>query len=125
MTSTDAACPDRMSDARAVVARAIDSIALVHPAIDTAIALGSDDRLEICIRVPERDTGEEVEFCFYLEVPWIALSRTPSRDEVVDWIYDRLRDAWVHELNEALHVDGARRRDLHDERGRALTLPYP
>jgi hypothetical protein len=36
-----------------------------------------------------------------------------THEEAIEFIYDRARHAWIHELNEAMHVAGVRRRDLH------------
>lgn len=45
-----------------------------------------------------------------------------TRAQAIAWIYDRVRAAWIHELNEALHLDGVRRRDLHWPDGKTVDL---
>ena len=46
-----------------------------------------------------------------------------SVDHAIEWIYMRVHDVWIHELNEVFLVDGSRRRDLHDEQGDTIPAP--
>lgn len=69
--------------------------------------------------VSERETGKPVT----LDLRWDLPPFLISRDHALDWIYDCVREAWVHELNEALFVDDVRRRDLHNSRGQTIRPP--
>lgn len=102
----------------ALVADAARSIDFVHAAIPTRLVVEADG-LHVQIETVHRDSGEAVTIDLRSDVPTCL----PSREFALDWIYSCVREAWVHELNEALFVDGARRRDLHNHRGQ--TIPPP
>lgn len=98
--------------------QAVTRVSFVRSAINTAISLEADGfHVHLCTR--HRDTNEEI--C--IDLRWDFPRRLSSFDDAVDWIYSCVREAWVHELNEALFVDGTRRRDLHDEQGRTVMPP--
>jgi hypothetical protein len=104
--------------ARFLVGRAVCSINFVHSAIPTRLIVKADG-LHVQIDSFERETGDEVVVDLRYPLPPLLT----DRDHAVDWIYAQVRDAWVHELNEALFVDGFRRRNLHDANGQ--TIPPP
>jgi hypothetical protein len=109
---------------RCVVTPVVDSVRMFNAAISTWVSVSPDGQLEITMQILERDTGERAGIRLCWDFPhWGSWPSPPTRDRIVDWIYLCLHDAWVHELNEALHVDGVRRRDLHDERGDAVPPP--
>lgn len=68
----------------------------------------------------DRDSGESRTVRFAWNIP---ASINASRDMWIDWIRWCVKYAWVHELDEALFVDGKRRHDLHD--GHGNTIPHP
>jgi hypothetical protein len=108
-----------LKQTRRRVLRAIRRISFEADPFSTTLSLDRKSKLWVGLSVICRDTGEPVTIRFGNELPLLFL----SDEEVVDWIYMRVRAAWVHELNEALFVDGARRRDLHDERGNTIDPP--
>ena len=98
--------------------QAAESIDFVHAAIKTKVAI-EPDGLHVHLDTPERDTGELIT----IDLRWDLPPFLASHEHAVDWIYTNVRDAWVHELNEALFVQGARRQDLHNEEGRTILPP--
>jgi hypothetical protein len=105
-------------EAADLVLQAVRSIDFVHAAIKTEL-LVEPDGFHVRLDVANRETGEPVT----LDLRWNLPPFLISREHAIDWIYACVREAWVHELNEALFVDGARRRDLHN--GSGQTIPPP
>lgn len=105
-------------DARNFLRRAAKEITLVRPAIPTTLVI-EDEGILVTLAVNERDHGKPIG----VEFRWAFPSYLTSREHALDWIYECLRVAWTHELNEALFVDGARRRELHDLQGRTIDPP--
>lgn len=101
-----------------LIMQAVRSIDFVHAAIKTKLLI-EPDGLHAHLDVSDRDTGKPVT----LDLRWDFPPLLTSREHAIDWIYACVRDAWVHELNEALFVDDVRRRDLHNSRGH--TIPPP
>jgi hypothetical protein len=102
------------------VREASDSVWFQHAGIPTHIRAsigghpddtlnGRSPRLYVRIETHHRDSGELISIQLGDDIP-ITIT---SREEATEFIYDRVRHAWIHELNEAMFVDGARRRDLH------------
>lgn len=104
--------------ARDLIVRAIGDISFVNSAIRTEIHV-EPDGFHVRVDTYDRDSGEPVTADLRDDIPPFLL----SRDHAIDWIYGRVRNAWVHELNEAMFVDGTRRRDLHDADGRTIAPP--
>jgi hypothetical protein len=104
--------------ARALIKQATREISFAHPAIVTELAV-KRGHLLVTISTPDRDTGKKVRLEFRWELPLFLF----GPEHAVDWIYETVRHAWVHELNEALFVNGVRRRDLHDNQNRTLSPP--
>jgi len=96
----------------------VRDITFVHAAIATRIVV-EPDGFHVHLDCAHRDTGVESTLDLRWDLPPLLL----SREHALDWIYACIREAWVHELNEALFVDGARRRDLHNERGQTILPP--
>jgi len=106
---------------------AVGRITFIHAGIPTLVDATLEERfdempehrgrLHVTLVTRHRDSGAEIAIEFGDDIP-LTIS-TP--EEALDFVYDRARHAWVHELNEALHVDGKRRRDLHIE-GTAATI---
>ncbi len=90
----------------------------VYPAVPTRLVI-EPDGFHVQLDIFDRDTGTPVTIDLRDDLPTFLI----SREHALDWIYARVRDAWVHELNEALFVDGTRRRELHNARGQ--TIPPP
>jgi hypothetical protein len=102
-----------------LVARAIARISFAACPLHTEIKIDRRrNRLRIILRVNAHETGELL--CLELSriIPLLA-----SVDQAIDWIYACTREAWVHELNEVLLLDGTRRHDLHDSSGHAIMPP--
>lgn len=98
--------------------QAAESMQFVRPAIKTKVIVESDG-LHVHLDTLERDTGDPIT----LDLRWDLPLFLASREHAVDWIYTHVRDSWVHELNEALFVQGARRQDLHNEEGQTILPP--
>lgn len=98
---------------RALIAR----VTLVRPAIPTEIGLRADMTTEgpmsyaLAVRtvVPDTDTGGTATITHYL-----PLDASLADDEVIAFVRAAVRAIWLHEADEALHVDGARRWDPHE-----------
>lgn len=103
---------------RDLVAQVVRDVTFVRAAIETRIAVKSDG-FHVYLDVAHRETGKKIT----LDLCWGLPPLLASRAHAVDWIYACVRDAWVHELNEALLVGGVLRHDLHDDLGR--TIPPP
>lgn len=67
--------------------------------------------LLIIVTVPHRSTGEEVRVTFWYLVPKNVV--LDSVDSILRWVRDRVQATWMHELDEAMYVDGSRYRDPH------------
>ena len=104
--------------ARDLIVRAVRDIDFVHAAIPTKLVIETDG-FHVQIDILDRETGEPCT----IDLRWDLPPLLTSREHALDWIYACVRDAWVHELNEALFVDGFRRRELHNNRGQ--TIPPP
>lgn len=76
-------------------------------------------KFQVTIDIVDRKTGEPACAQFGWNLP-VFLSST---EHAVDWIYQCVRETWVHELNEIFFVDGKRRRDLHDAEWFAILPP--
>lgn len=94
---------------RELLALAAADIRFVNAAISTTLAVNPGG-LYVYIDIMERDTGEPTTFQARWDIPTTLL----SREHATDWIYACVREAWIHELNEAMFVNGVRRRDLHE-----------
>jgi len=102
-----------------LVRDAADRVTFRHAGIPTFIGVTLEERSDgtleqrgrLCVTLMTRDraSGEEIAVQFGDDIP-LTISTV---EDAIDFVYDRARHAWVHELNEALHVDGERRRDLH------------
>jgi hypothetical protein len=103
---------------RDLVALAVGDLSFAHPAIGTKVVLERDG-LHVQLDSFERETGEASTVDIRTDLPPLLI----SRDHATDWIYGCVREAWVHELNEALFVDGARRHDLHNDRSQPIRPP--
>ena len=101
-----------------LIIQAVRSVDFFHPAIKTEL-LVEPDGFHVHLDVLDRETGDPVT----IDLRWDLPPFLTSREHALDWIYACVREAWVHELNEALFVDGVRRRDLHN--GRGQTIPPP
>lgn len=111
---------------RLAVRRAARDVTFVHAGIPTRVTT-SAHAFHVHIHTQNRDTGEHCDI--QLSWRWDGMSLRDaqianSRDGAIEWIYRRALEAWEHELNEAMHVSGERRRDLHDEHGRTVQPPY-
>jgi hypothetical protein len=104
--------------ARKLLLRTAREITFVNAALCTRLVVASDG-LHVKLDTRHRDTGEEITVDLRWELPPLLL----SREQALDWIYACVREAWVHELNEALFVSGVRRRDLHDGQGKTILPP--
>ena len=104
--------------ARDLVVAAASAVEFVFAVIPTRIVIESDG-FHIQIDTLNRETGNPST----IDLRWDMPPLLSSREHALDWIYSCARDAWVHELNEALFVDGARRRELHS--GTGQTIPPP
>lgn len=76
-------------------------------------------KFHVTIDIIDRKTGEPAQAQFGWNLPMYLF----STEHAVDWIYQRVRETWLHELNEIFFVDGKRRRDLHDAEGFAIMPP--
>jgi hypothetical protein len=76
-------------------------------------------KLFTLIDIVDPETGEDSGGQFGDKLPPIL----SSVEHAIDWIYARVRDVWIHELNEVFLVDGKQKRDLHDAEGN--TIPPP
>jgi|ERR1700751_2873026 len=101
-----------------LILEAVESIDFVNAAIKTEIHV-EPDGFHVRLDIFDRETGDPG----VLDLRWDLPPFFASREQALDWIYARVREAWVHELNEALFVDGTRRRDLHNARGQTITPP--
>lgn len=110
--------PSAKKNAWNLLVSAASSITFVRTVLPTALAV-EPDGFHVRLDVVDRDTGEEVTLAFRWDFPPLLL----SREQALDWIYACVREAWVHELNEALFVDGKRRRDLHNASGQTISPP--
>lgn len=92
----------------------------VHCGIPTQVNVdvgsGNDPRILVLIETKERDSGDDIIVQLGDPIPHTI----ETADEALDFIYERVRAAWLHELNEAMHVLGVRRMDLHDDQGNTL-----
>jgi len=104
--------------ARELVEVTVNHVDFVNPAIPTRISVESDG-FHVQIDTRDRKTGEP---CM-IDLRWDLPPILNDREHALDWIYACVREAWVHELNEALFVDGKRRRELHDDQGRTIAPP--
>lgn len=104
--------------ARDLVVAAARDVEFVFAAIPTRLVIAPDG-FHIQIDTLNRETGDPST----IDLRWDMPPLLSSREHALDWIYSCARDAWVHELNEALFVDGARRRELHN--GDGQTIPPP
>ena len=131
MTSPDLAWADKMlakdyATSRRFLRSAIRSVSFVNSTIPTVVRY-EDGKICVNLIITDRDTGvvgAAIEFTFNPAQPGINLT---SKELAIEWIYQVVRYTWVHELNEAMYVNGRRRRDLHDGQGRAIPPPgeYP
>ena len=110
----------------AIVLCANEEVTLQYPALPTSIYVAKSPRvrrrgprLVVQMNVLDRDTGDPQTLRVFWRLPPVL----PTLEHAIDWIYARVRESWAHELNEALHVGGIRRRDLHNERGGAMPPP--
>ena len=102
-----------------LLAALIPRVKFLHAGIPTRIARRGS-KFFVYLDTCNRDTGEPC----VIRMSWTIPPATEATEEMwLDWIYWCVKYAWVHELNEAMHLDGKRRRDLHDETGR--TIPPP
>ena len=93
---------------RELVGRAISRIRFTYAAIPTTLTF-DEDRFAVDLVALDRETGESTTVRLLYWLPPVLA----SQDAAVEWIYRCVREGWVHELNEAIFVDGTRRRDLH------------
>ena len=101
------------------LAVAVPSVSFVNATIPTRIWLGDDGKTHVSMDVIDRDTGKKAAVEFTWDPPPVLTSQA----QAIEWIYEIVRYGWVHEINEAMHVDGKRWRDLHDVNGSALPPP--
>jgi hypothetical protein len=112
-----------------LLTRAVAEVSFVNVALPTRLRLSRGDheddtglkgrtRLYVIVATLERDSGEEVEAQFGDDAP-VAIE---TYQQAVDFVYERVRSAWIHELNEAMFVDGVRRRNLHQDNGSTIEL---
>jgi len=104
--------------ARDLIIQATQDISLVHPAIRTELAV-KPAVFRVRLDILNRETGKPCTIDFTWPLPPLL----SSREHALDWIYACVRDAWVHELNEALFVDGIRRHELHTDGGQVIPPP--
>lgn len=76
-------------------------------------------RLRVTINTLDRDTGDPIQLGMYWSIP----PSLPTNEHAIDWIYACVRETWVHELNEAFHMNEGRRRDLHFDNGSSRPPP--
>jgi len=107
------------SDVRKAFASSLRLIDLRHPAIFTLLEL-TRFGLRITVSTRDRETGSPIGITFTHKLPPPSSLPFLTSEIVIEWIYACIRDAWVHELNEALFVRGKRRRDLHDGKGKTI-----
>jgi len=103
---------------RASFVALVHSISFSNAPIPTKLTL-SANALRVWLDVRDRQDGSQirVRLGFYLPAQF------PPREVAIEWIYACVQHAWVHELEECFFVDGARRRDMHDERGNTKSPP--
>lgn len=104
--------------ARELIVQAVRDITFVHAAISTELVI-EPDGFHVSLVIFDRETGEPCAIDLRWDLPPFLL----SHEHAIDWIYTCVREAWVHELNEALFVDGIRRRNLHNDRGQTILPP--
>jgi hypothetical protein len=104
--------------ARKLIVLAAHDVDFVHAAITTRLVI-EPDGFHVQIDTANRETGDPCT----IDLRWNMPPFLASREHALDWIYSCVRDAWVHELNEALFVDGIRRRELHTDHGKLIPPP--
>jgi hypothetical protein len=104
--------------ARELLALAAADIRFVNAAITTTLSVNPGG-FYVYIDILERDTGAPTTFQARWDIPTTLL----SREHATDWIYACVREAWIHELNEAMLVNGVRRRDLHEGEDKSKRPP--
>lgn len=89
----------------------LERVGLRNPAIPPTVSASIDDStsdpvlvLHVTVEVPDRDTGEPRAFRHRLAVP---------SGDFLTFVRRAVRAVWVHELDEAWHVDGVRAREPH------------
>jgi len=112
------ALPPAAQVARDLLVAATRDVDFVYPAVPTRLVI-EPDGFHVQLDIFDRETGAPVAIDLRWDMPPLLI----SREHALDWIYSCVRDAWVHELNEALFVDGTRRRELHNDHGQ--TIPPP
>jgi hypothetical protein len=114
----DSALDAREARSRALVLEAMRAVSFRYPALGTSLCI-EFDYFRVVLETRNRDTGDSVSIGIGDMLP----TTIETFEHAVDWIYARVRDAWVHELNEALYVHGKRRRDLHRDDGKTVPAP--
>lgn len=96
---------------------ALERIELRHAAIRTTLHVTEDRRLLVTVHSLDRDLGTQLRVDHFFPI-----SPGLTQDRFLRFVEQRVSGAWIHELEEAFHLDGQRLRDPH--RDRAAPTPY-
>lgn len=112
--------PSADENVRRLVEAAIERVSFGGCPFVTEISLDRTlGKLYTVINIVNRETGEPGSAQFSDSLPPVLA----SVEHAIDWIYARVRNVWIHELNEVFLVDGKQRRDLHDDKGGTIYPP--
>lgn len=94
---------------------ALTRIELRHAAIRTTLHVTENRQLLITVFSLDRDLGTKIRVDHFFAIP-----PGLTQDRFLRFVEQRVSGAWLHELEEAFHLDGQRLRDPHRD-PRALT----
>jgi len=95
---------------RALVREAIENqISFVNATIPTSLSM-TQKQLRVLISTRHRHNGDPMTLQAGWNFPREGIS---TREHAISWVVACVRETWVHELHEAIFVNGTRRNDLH------------
>jgi hypothetical protein len=105
---------------RAYLRRAIRRVSFTKHAMGTSVSLGRNGKLHVTLAniTSIGGKGRSSITVTFSDAPIMF-----SEDDAVEWIYLRVKEVWVHELNEMFLLNGHRRNNLHNATAGTLLPP--